>query len=292
METVWIGAHTSAQGGVSNALLEGESIGATAIQLFTANQRRWVSKDLEKKEIERFKEIRSKSPIGFVMSHDSYLINLASNKEDIREKSLDAFKRELERCHALEVDFLNFHPGAAGTQSKEEGLDKIVEALLSFEKLAGQGSTRLLFETTAGQGTVLGASFEEIGYLIDRTKDVLPIGVCIDTCHIFVAGYDIHTRQGVEKVLKEFDEKVGLEYLYAFHLNDAQKGCGSKLDRHADLGKGEIGWECFKWLMQHPHTKKLPKFLETPGGIPVWREEIKQLKSYAYEDTCFKECPR
>lgn len=284
-ETIWIGAHTSAQGGVHNALLEGQEIGATTIQLFTSNQRQWKSRGIPEDEVALWKKTRDETAIGKIMSHDSYLINLGAANPEVYEKSLVAFEAEIRRCHLLELSFLNFHPGASVGGTKEECLDKIVKSLLSFEKLAGEGKTELLIECTAGQGTTMGSTFEEIGYMVRGTEKKLPIGVCIDTCHAFAAGYDLRTEEGLSSVLKEFDEKVGLKFLKALHLNDSIKGLGSHVDRHAPLGEGEIGIDAFKALMTHPKTKDLPKYLETPGGPPLWKKEIATLKRFAHAHT-------
>lgn len=279
--TLLIGAHTSASGGSFNALLEGAEIGATTIQLFTSNQKQWKGRSLTKEEIEDFKRLKKETGIQTVMSHDSYLINLGSPDPILLEKSREAFKEELKRCHQLEIDYLNFHPGAFTTGSEDACLDTIVESLLSFQSLSSKGKTRLLLETTAGQGSSVGHRFEQIGYILHRVKDFIPIGVCIDTCHIFSAGYDITTFEGWNQTLKEFDSNIGLQYLYAFHLNDSKNPLGSRKDRHENLGKGSIGLECFKFLMTDPRVKYLPKYLETPDGTTMWKEEITLLKHLA-----------
>lgn len=275
-----IGAHTSTAGGIWNALYEGKQAGATTIQFFTSNQKQWNGRVITPDIVEAWKRGKEETGIHVTMSHDSYLINLGCPESENLEKSRTAFREEIERCHALEVDFLNFHPGAALKESREKCLDTIVESLLAVESLAGQGGTILLLETTAGQGSSVGNRFEEIGYIVDRVKGKIPIGVCIDTCHIFVAGYDIRTFQGWEIALEEFDKLIGLPYLRALHVNDSKKGLGTCVDRHDFLGKGEIGLTCFEAIMRHPVLRDLPKFLETPGSVPEWTEEIKLLKSY------------
>lgn len=276
-----VGAHTSAAGGVQNALLEGKQIGATTIQLFTANQRQWASKPLDKKTVEAWQEALQSTGLDKIMSHDSYLINLGAPSPEILVKSRRAFKEEIERCLMLGITYLNFHPGAALKEGAQSCLDRIVESLLSYESLLAEGGTRLLLETTAGQGSAVGWRFEELSYLIDKVHKRIPIGVCIDTCHIFAAGYDIRTAGAWEKTLEEFDRVVGLNHLYAFHLNDSLKELGSRVDRHMPLGEGKIGMECFKVVMQHPKLCHLPKYLETPGGPDLWLKEIQLLKSFA-----------
>lgn len=274
-----LGAHTSAAGGAPNALLEGYEIGATSIQLFTSNQKQWTGRKISPEEIALWKKTLDETGIEKVMSHDSYLINLGSPKEELREKSKKAFRAEIERCHLLDLAFMNFHPGVATTATEEECLNNIAESLLEMESLCGEGSTRLLLETTAGQGTTVGHKFEHLSYIIDRVHKKIPIGVCIDTCHIFAAGYDIRSRDSWEKTLAHFDETIGLDYLCAFHLNDSLKNLGSRVDRHAPLGKGKIGMDSFEFLMKSEKTKDLPKYLETPGGPPNWKKEIEYLNS-------------
>jgi len=276
-----IGAHTSAQGGPHNALLEGQEIGATTIQLFTANQKTWHGKKLTPEAIELWEETLRATGIKQVMSHDSYLINLGSPDKEGLQKSRAAFKEELERCHLLKIAFLNFHPGAALAGSEDDCLRTIVESLLEIENLVDKGPTRLLLESTAGQGSSVGNRFEHLGYIVDMVNKKIPIGVCLDTCHLYAAGYDISTKEGWIATLKEFDKQVGLKHLYALHVNDSLKPLGSEVDRHAPLGKGLIGIECFEVMMQLPELRELPKYLETPEGPPLWKNEIKMLREFA-----------
>lgn len=281
-----IGAHTSTTGGIQNALLEGQSIGATTVQLFTSNQRQWKGRVLTEDIITSFQKTLEKTHLSKIMSHASYLINLASSDPVIAHKSRVAFREEIERCLALEISYLNFHPGASLEMAREEALDLIVERILETEELFVDDTTRLLLETTAGQGTVLGCTFEELEYILERTHKKVPIGVCIDTCHIFAAGYDLRTAQACEKTFNQFDAIIGNEHLYAFHLNDSIYGLGSRKDRHAPLGEGEIGMECFAFLMTYPTTRELPKYLETPGGPDLWDKEIWQLREFAKGASC------
>ncbi|MFI5333716.1 MAG: deoxyribonuclease IV [Chlamydiales bacterium] len=275
-----IGAHTSIAGGVHNALLEGQAIGATTVQIFTSNQRQWKGRPIPEKELELWHETLKATGLKKIMSHGSYLVNLGSADQDALHKSRTTFKEEIARCHELKISYLNFHPGAAGESDELECLDRIADSLLECESLLEKGSTRLLLEATAGQGTSVGHRFKHLAYVIDKVHKKVPVGVCVDTCHIFAAGYDIRTERGWEKVLKEFDETVGLKYLYAFHLNDSLKPLGSRRDRHASLGKGEIGLECFKVMMNHPDLRDLPKYLETP--VPEqWKDEIQLLRNMA-----------
>lgn len=278
-----IGAHTSAAGGAFNALLEGKRIGATTIQLFTSNQKRWDSKVLDQMAIDMWKRTIDETGLKQIMSHDSYLINLGSPDSENLIKSRKAFREEARRCVQLDISYLNFHPGAALNDSIERCLDRICESLLEVKDLISESSTCLLLEATAGQGSSVGHRFEHLAYIIQKVKGEIPIGVCIDTCHIFVAGYDIRTHQGWEMTLREFDEIVGLSYLKTFHINDSVKGLGTRVDRHASLGKGVMGLECFKFLMNDPRTRDIPKYLETPEGPLVWAEEIKLLRQFAKE---------
>lgn len=281
MAELLIGAHTSAAGGSFNALLEGQKIGATTIQFFTSNQKQWQGREITSDEVAKWEEALQETGLSHIMTHDSYLINLGSNKPDLLEKSHRAFRQEIERCQLLGVTYLNFHPGVAVGSTPEECLDRIVESLLTMEELVAKGTTRLLLETTAGQGTTVGWKFDELSYIIERVEKKIPIGVCIDTCHIFAAGYDLRTAEACDATIKEFDTVVGLKHLFAFHMNDSLKDLGSRVDRHAALGEGKIGIDCFRFLMTDPRTRDLPKYLETPGGCPLWVNEIQLLKEMA-----------
>ena len=224
-----IGAHTSAAGGAYNALIEGQRIGATTIQLFTANQKRWEGKLIDQDAIEKWQKAIDETGLKQIMSHDSYLINLGSPNPEMLAKSQKAFREEVLRCKQLGVTFLNFHPGAALDSDVQECLDRIVESLLTVEDLVAEGTIRLLLETTAGQGSSVGNRFEHLAYIIEKLHKRIPIGVCIDTCHIFVAGYDLRTAAACDATLQEFDSVVGLKHLYAFHLNDSVKGLASRV---------------------------------------------------------------
>lgn len=279
-EKILVGAHISGAGGLHNALIDGHNIGATTIQLFTSNQRQWNSLPLTTPQIDLWHNKLEETGLEMIMSHDSYLINLGSPKPDLLEKSRLAFREEIQRCQILDIAFLNFHPGSATSSTAEECITRIVESILSMTDLVLAGNTKLLIESTAGQGTTVGYRFEQIAEIVSQVKQHIPIGVCIDTCHSFTAGYDIRTPQGWEETLKAFDNTIGLEHLCAFHINDSQKPFGSRRDRHAPLGEGEIGLSCFQTLMTHPKTKHLPKYLETPGGLNLWEKEIKMLKQF------------
>lgn len=277
-----LGAHMSISEGYAGAIRAAESIGSTTMQIFTANQRQWHQKSIGEEEVLAYRKAIEVSSIQEVMSHDSYLINLGSPKEEVRTKSIKAFQHEIERCQALGIHRLNFHPGAALDGTREECLDKIVEALLSVEPLITRGrhAPTLIMECTAGQGSQVGNSFQELHYILEKTKN-LPMGICIDTCHAFAAGYDLRTEDALENTLRDFDSIIGLKYLKALHLNDSEKGIGSHVDRHAPLGEGKLGLECFKAIVQHPILSFVPMYLETPGGGMLWKKEIALLRSFA-----------
>lgn len=274
-----LGAHTSTTGGLFEALLEGVEIGASTIQFFTSNQRQWKGRAIQQADLDRWHATLQETGLQKLMSHSSYLINLGSPNEENWSKSQHAFREEIERCQQLHVSYLNFHPGAALDGGEEACLDRIVQALLSFASLLEKGSLRLLLETTAGQGSSVGHTFLQLGYIVEKVKNHIPIGVCIDTCHIFTAGYDIRTHQAWNQTLLEFDRLIGLSHLFAFHLNDSVKGLGSHVDRHAPLGEGQIGWESCTFLMHDPRVAHLPKYLETPGGPALWKQEIEALRN-------------
>ncbi|MFZ4772988.1 MAG: deoxyribonuclease IV [Chlamydiia bacterium] len=279
-----VGCHNSAAGGVHNALKEARSLSATASQLFTSNQKQWKGKPISAEEVQRWEKARADSDVRAIISHDGYLINLGSHVPDLLHKSREAFIEEIHRCQLLDIDFLNFHPGTATDKNPERCLDTIVESLLSFAPLLDKKSKlKLVLETTAGQGNTVGAKFEDIAYIMQQCHKKIPLGVCIDTCHIFAAGYDIRTPDAFDNTLKEFDRVIGLEHLYCFHINDSKKGLGTRVDRHASLGFGEIGMEAFKFVMQDDRTRHLPMCLETPQEEARWEEEIQMLKDFYHK---------
>lgn len=272
----YLGAHTSAAGGLHNALIEASSIGATITQYFTANQRQWKSKEITQETIAAWEEQKKATGIELTVSHASYLINLCSDKPEVIEKSIAALSQEIERCAALKTQFLNFHPGSSKERDKERALDLIVEGVLLQRPLLDGSGVKLLLETTAGQGSQLGFQLEDHRYLLDRLDGKVDIGVCVDTCHSFAAGYSLDADW--TGFIDEFDRVIGIEKLSLLHLNDSLKGRGSRVDRHAPLGKGEIGISCFEAMMRDQRTREIPKILETPGGPENWTQEIAYLK--------------
>ncbi|QKF83366.1 deoxyribonuclease IV [Halarcobacter ebronensis] len=273
----YVGAHVSASGGVFNAPINATQIGAKAFALFTKNQRQWTAKELDSKTVDKwFKELeKSKIEPKHILPHDSYLINLGHPSEEAREKSLQSFIHELQRCEILGLDRLNFHPGSHLRKiSEEECLDRI--ALSMNQAIEATKDVKLVIENTAGQGSNLGYKFEHLAYIIDKIEDKSRVGVCIDTCHMFTAGYDIRTRETYDKTWGEFDKIVGRKYLMGMHLNDSKPELGSKVDRHDSLGKGKIGWDAFEFIMNDERMDDIPLVLETIDET-IWAEEIKAM---------------
>ncbi|HIO90331.1 MAG TPA: deoxyribonuclease IV [Campylobacterales bacterium] len=274
------GAHVSASGGVFNAPINAKELNAKAFALFTKNQRQWSAKQLDEKTIDLFKQNLELSGVKpcHVLPHDSYLINLGHPEVEKREKSLDAFIDEVQRCELLGLDRLNFHPGSHLKQlSEEECLNFIVESM--NKTLEVTKDVKLVIENTAGQGSNLGYKFEHLAYLINNSIDKSRVGVCIDTCHLFVSGYDIRTRETYDKTFAEFDQKIGSEYLLGMHINDSLAPFESKKDRHHSLGKGEIGIDAFKFIANDPRMDDIPLILETIDST-IWKEEIELLYSF------------
>lgn len=273
----YIGAHVPVAGGVASAPLNARNIGAKAFALFTRNPSRWNSKPLSAKDIDGFKlncEVWGYTPAQ-ILPHDSYLINLGSNDPTKLEMSLTAFLDEMHRCEQLGLALLNFHPGShLNLMTPEECLDRIADSInKTLEQTSG---VKAVIENTAGQGSNLGYSFEQIAHIIDRVEDKERVGVCIDSCHAFAAGYDLATPEGYQAMWADFDRIIGLNYLSAMHLNDSKKGLGSHVDRHESIGRGAIGKPFFERLMADPRVDNIPLILETPNP-ELWPEEIAAL---------------
>ena len=279
----YFGAHVSASGGADNAPANAHAIGATAFALFTRNQRQWVAKPLTAGEIDAFR--KACDTYGYrpeqILPHDSYLINLGHPEKEALEKSRAAFLDEMQRCELLGLDRLNFHPGSHLQKiTEEESLDRIAESInIALDKTRG---VTAVIENTAGQGSNLGFRFEHLRYLIDRVEDKSRVGVCIDTCHAFAAGYDLRTAEACDATFAELDRVVGFGYLKGMHLNDAMKILGSRVDRHMPLGEGMIGMECFRYIARDKRFDGIPLILETPDETR-WSEEIARLKAFAEE---------
>ncbi|OHD89320.1 MAG: deoxyribonuclease IV [Sulfuricurvum sp. RIFCSPHIGHO2_12_FULL_44_8] len=273
----FVGAHVSASGGVFNAPLNAMKIGAKAFALFTKNQKQWAAKPLDEETIALFKENLAKSGIlpKHILPHDSYLINLGHPEEDKRQKSLEAFIDEVNRCTQLGLDRLNFHPGSHLKQiSEEECIDRIASSM--NEAISVTEGVTLVIENTAGQGSNLGWRFEHLSAIIERIEDKSRVGVCIDTCHMFTAGYDIRTRAAYDATWGEFDRIVGFNYLKGMHINDSKPDLGSHVDRHDSLGKGKIGLDAFGFIMNDPRMDDIPLVLETIDET-IWAQEIELL---------------
>ena len=272
----YIGAHVSASGGVENAPTHAHNIGANAFALFTKNQRQWASPPLTDKSINLFKERCAE--YGFlpehILPHDSYLINLGHPEEEGLIKSRTAFLDEMQRCEQLGLKMLNFHPGShLNKETPEECLNRIAESI--NQALARTQGVTAVIENTAGQGSNMGHRFEHLRYIIDHVEDKSRVGVCIDTCHTFTAGYDLSNHY--EEVWTEFDQIVGWNYLRAVHLNDSKKPLASRVDRHESIGKGLISFEFFRQLMSDSRFDNIPIILETPDET-LWAQEIATLR--------------
>ncbi|MES9844292.1 MAG: deoxyribonuclease IV [Candidatus Sedimenticola sp. PURPLELP] len=272
-----IGAHVSASGGVENAPLNAQKIGASAFALFTKNQRQWKAKPLSQQNIDGFRENLEKVGIAprHVLPHDSYLINLGHPEQEALDKSRNAFLDEMQRCEQLGLTLLNFHPGSHLKKiSEEQSLDMVAESInMALEQTEG---VTAVIENTAGQGSNLGYRFEHLAHIIDRVEDKSRVGVCLDTCHTFVAGYDLRTPEACEGTFAEFEQIVGFDYLRGMHLNDSKPDLGAKVDRHDSLGVGKIGWEAFRYIMNDPRFDEIPMVLETIDDT-IWAQEIEQL---------------
>ena len=279
----YIGAHVSASGGVENAPVNANAIGAKAFALFTRNQRQWKSSPLTKKSISLFRERCEEFGYAaeYILPHDSYLINLGHPEAEGLQKSRDAFLDEMQRCEQLGLNRLNFHPGSHLNQMEvEDCLTRIANSVnWALDQTSGVCA---VLENTAGQGTNLGYTFEQLAYIIDKVEDKSRVGVCIDTCHAFAAGYDLRTPAECEKTFADFARIVGFKYLRGMHLNDAKSTFGSRVDRHHSLGEGNIGHDAFRWIMQDDRFDGIPLILETINP-DIWAEEIAWLKAQQTE---------
>ena len=278
----YFGAHVSASGGVENAPANAHAIGATAFALFTKNQRQWVAAPLRAEQIAAFR--KACDELGYapaqILPHDSYLINLGHPEREALEKSRTAFLDEMRRCEQLGLDRLNFHPGSHVGQGIETGVTQISETLNAI--LSPEQTTTVLLETMAGKGTEVGSHFEELREILDRVTLSDLMGVCLDTCHVFDAGYDI--VNDLDGVLTEFDRVIGLNRLKAVHINDSIFGLSSHKDRHAKIGEGKIGTEAFRRIINHPVLRRLPFYLETPNELPGYKAEIELLRAMVEEN--------
>jgi len=280
MAKKYIGAHVSASGGVENAPLNAKAIGANAFALFTKNQRQWVAKPLSMESIDLFKRNCADNGLdaNYILPHDSYLINLGHHEPEALAKSREAFLDEMQRCEQLGLKLLNFHPGSHLNAISEEACLSLIAESINIALRATKGVTAVI-ENTAGQGSNVGFSFAQIAQIISQVDDKERVGVCIDTCHVFAAGYDLATESGYQQTWQEFDTLIGKSYLKAIHLNDSKKGLNSRVDRHDSLGKGELGMPLFERMMKDSRFDGMPIVLETPDEN-LWADEIKLLRSF------------
>lgn len=276
----YVGAHVSASGGVENAPVNAHNIGAKAFALFTKNQRQWFSSPLTKESIKKFKEncIQYGFESGVILPHDSYLINLGNPTREALEQSRKSFLDEMQRCEQLGLTLLNFHPGSHLKQITEEDCLKLIAESINITLDKTKGVTAVI-ENTAGQGSNMGYKFEHLKAIIDQVEDKSRVGVCLDTCHSFTAGYDLKTEEGYHQTFADFEKIVGFRYLRAMHINDSKKEYGSRVDRHDSLGKGFIGEDLFRRIMNDPRFDNIPLILETPDET-IWEEEIRLLYSF------------
>lgn len=278
-KTILLGAHTSISGGLYKSILEGEQIGCDTIQIFTKNSRSWFASKLNPEEIQKFKDTQKNSNIKIIVAHTSYLINLGSPDKEIEKKSITSLKQEFTRCELLNIPYLVLHPGAHLKSGENKCLEQIAKNLDTILK-ESTGKTMILLETTAGQGTNVGYKFEQLKQILDLANEKNKLGVCLDTCHIFSAGYDISTPEGYENVITEFKKIIGLKNLKVIHLNDSKTELNSKKDRHENIGKGKIPLKIFSLIMNDKRLKNIPKILETPvNNFLEYKPELELLKS-------------
>lgn len=272
-----LGVHCSVSGGYPNAFEEAETLGINTFQIFTKNQRQWREKTITPEEAEEFRQLQKERDIAVTLSHSSYLINLASEDAELQKKSRMAIVGELNRCAELGLDFTVLHPGSARNQPVEEAIERIAKGLTYALQETKGSNVKIALETVAGQGTTVGRTFEELKMIADLAGSDR-IVFCFDTCHIFAAGYDIRSASGIEEVLHEWDEIIGLDRISCYHLNDSKGALGSRIDRHAHIGMGEIGEIPFRYLMQN--FPDVPKVIETPKEKNWDAKNLEKLRSF------------
>ena len=275
----WLGAHVSVSGGLETCFQRGEELQCEAIQIFSRNQRQWKAAPIPEKVQRLFQERVGESSVKRVVIHGSYLINLASPDQEILRKSREAFKEEIKRTDLLGVDYFVFHPGSHKGTGEKEGIRRIAESLNLILEQNQNKNVQLLLETTSGQGSQIGYRFEQLEAIISQVTQKNRLGVCFDTAHVFAAGYDIRNSETYLNTFRQFDKSVGLNRLKVFHLNDSKSGLGSRLDRHELIGKGLLGLEAFRLLINDIRFKNHPMILETPGGMDQDRISLQLLRS-------------
>ncbi len=277
-KSVLIGAHMSVAGGLYTAFERAERVGCTTMQIFTKNSNQWNDPELTAEDIQKYREAENKSKVRVVVSHDSYLINLCGATRELLQRSRTAFINEIRRCQLLGIKYVIFHPGAHKTLERKEGLRLVADSINRAHAATSGSDVITLIETTAGQGTTVGTSFPEIAEIISMVRDAGRVGVCLDTCHIFAAGYDIRSESTYEKTMRDFESLIGFSMLHAVHFNDAKKPLNSHVDRHEHIGRGEIGKTAFRLMMNDERLVSIPKILETPKGEDGYRMDIENLK--------------
>jgi deoxyribonuclease-4 len=274
---MFLGSHMSIAGGVHHAVELATRIGCTAMQLFVKNNTQWQGNPLSEEHVTTYKALLAKASIGPVVVHDTYLVNLCAVNPETLRKSRETFVDELTRCEQLGVPYYNFHPGSHMGRGDRDGILRIVESLNVIHEQTAGFAVRSVLETTAGQGTAIGWHFEQLRAIIDEVDEPERMAVCLDTCHVFAAGYDISTAEGYEHCFEAFDAIIGIDRLVAFHVNDSKRACGSRIDRHEHIGQGQIGLEGFRLLMNDARFEHVPKILETPKGIEML-EDIENMR--------------
>jgi deoxyribonuclease-4 len=277
-DKILLGSHTSIGGGAHKAIERARSIDSTAMQIFVKNNMQWFARPLRRDEISAFLDHPQRGELQFVFAHANYLINLAAANPQFHANSLRALSEELVRADQLELPFLVLHPGAHVGAGEEAGLARIVESIDLVLAGLPKTKTRIALETTAGQGSCLGHRFEHLACIIANVREPERLGVCLDTAHVFAAGYELATEKLTKRMFAEFDRTVGLERLVALHLNDSKTGSGSRVDRHEHIGKGRIGLEAFRFIMRDPRFRKIPKVLETPKGTEM-KEDVENMRT-------------
>ena len=278
IETRLIGAHMPTSGGMYKSLVAGKAIGCSAVQLFTGSPRQWAHPPMKEEEVEKFLKAKEDTGIPFTVAHDSYLINLAAPSEEVMTKSHAAFRGELDRANILGIPWVVTHMGAHLNEGEDEAIQRLIESLRKILDDTDGYTAGVALETTAGQGTGLGWRFEQIGKVLEGVGENPRIGVCLDTCHIFVAGYDIRTLETYEETIQAFDRNIGLAKLKVIHANDAKKGLGTRVDRHEHIGEGEIGANGFIQLVQDKRLSHIPMIVETPDSDTMHEVNINRLK--------------
>ena len=262
-----LGAHMSIAGGYYKAVEEAHRCGCDCVQLFTKNNNQWRAKPITDQDVEEFKTRLEDLKIGHPLSHSSYLINLASPNDELWKKSIDAFVVELQRAEALGIPYVVLHPGSYVESDETAGIKRIVRALDQVHRRVKDFSSQCLLETTAGQGSNLGWRFEQLAAILQGVREPERLGVCLDTCHVFAAGYALDTEKSYKATMREFNRLVGVKQIRAFHLNDSRRELGSRVDRHEGIGKGEMGLDSFRYLLADRRFRKIPMYLETPKGM-------------------------